>query len=59
MNAPRLAFILALVAGLLCFSAFFWNYLRKDQLDYTVLFAGLFIVAVGTSSYLYRKQPRK
>lgn len=45
----RLSLYLALIAGILCFGNFAYKYFYKNQVDYFILLAGVFITAVGIS----------
>jgi hypothetical protein len=54
MKSRQLAFILAIVAGLLCIGAFVTKLIRSGETEYTILWAGIFVIALGISA-LYRK----
>jgi hypothetical protein len=54
MKSKQLAFILAIVAGLLCIGAFVTKLMRSGETEYTILWAGIFVIALGISA-LYRK----
>lgn len=55
MNKTSLALILSIIAGLLCLAKFIFSYYKHSQLDYTILFAGVFIIAFGISTNSKRK----
>lgn len=55
MKANGTALILALVAGLLCLAASAIHYYRHGDLDYKMLFAGIFVLAFGISMNYRRK----
>lgn len=54
MKTKQFAFILSLVAGLLCIGAFVTKLIRSGETEYTILWAGIFVIALGVSA-LYRK----
>lgn len=47
MKRNKIAFVLAMIAGVLCLSAFIYRYVRSKEIDATILFAGVFIVSYG------------
>jgi membrane protein CcdC involved in cytochrome C biogenesis len=52
MKKSKLAFILAIIAALLCFTSFVIKLVRSDKIDYPILLAGVFILAFGISTSL-------
>jgi len=56
MKKNTIALALALVAGILCLSNFTYKWMKFDAIDYTILFAGLFIIAFGIGVYSNRKK---
>lgn len=55
MKKNKLAFILAIIAGLICLANFIYKLVRLNQADYTILLAGIFIIALGVSSYFIKR----
>lgn len=55
MNKNSIALILSIIAGLLCLGRFFYTYSKTQELDYIILLAGIFIIALGISNYLRKR----
>lgn len=55
MNKNKLFLVLALVAGGLCVGKFMHSYFKSNELDYTILLAGLFIIGFGINSSLTKR----
>ncbi len=51
MKKTTLALILSIVASALCLGNFFYKWAQQGQLDYMILAAGLFILAMGYGVY--------
>ena len=51
MNKSRLAFILSIIAALLCGAAFVLKWIKNDKLDYPILLAGFFVLSFGAAAY--------
>ena len=49
MRNNKLAFYLALIAGVLCLGSFIYKLVKTGTADYIILVAGVFIVAIGFS----------
>jgi hypothetical protein len=56
MKKNKLAFILAIIAGLICLSNFIYKLARFHKTDYVLLLAGIFIIALGVSTYFKKKE---
>ena len=41
--------------GLICLSNFIYKLVRFDKIDYVILLAGIFIIALGISTYFQKK----
>ena len=55
MKKNQLALILAIIAGLICLSNFIYKLMKFGNADFVVLFAGIFIIALGISSHFKKK----
>ena len=55
MKKNQLAFILAIIAGFICLSNFIYKYIKYGTVDFVILFAGIFILALGFSTYFMKK----
>ena len=51
MKKDRLAFILVIIAGLICLSNFIYKVIKFGTKDFVILFAGIFILGLGISTY--------
>ena len=51
MKKDRLAFILVIIAGLICLSNFIYKVIKFGTTDFVILFAGIFILGLGISTY--------
>jgi hypothetical protein len=56
MKINKLAFILAIVAGVICLGNFIYQYVKFNTTDCTILLAGVFIAAMGAAAYLRQKK---
>jgi hypothetical protein len=57
MKINKLAFMVAIAAGVICLGNFIYQYIKFNKKDYNILLAGVFIAAVITSSGLYLHKP--
>lgn len=55
MKKTKLAFILTLVAGLVCLSNFIYKIVKHGKTDYFILLAGLFIIGIGFSVFYTKR----
>lgn len=55
MKKNRLAFILSIIAGLICLSNFIYKLIKFGTTDFVIFFAGIFIFALGISTYFKKK----
>lgn len=55
----KLAFLLACIAGGLCLSRFAYTLFAGQAPEYAILAAGVFILGIGTSSYVLQKRAGK
>ncbi len=51
MKKNKLAFTLAIIAGIISLSNFIYKLVTLHETDYVILLAGVFIIAFGISSY--------
>jgi hypothetical protein len=56
MKKNKLAFILAVIAGLICLGNFIYKLIRFQKTDYSILAAGIFIIALGASAYFKKRE---
>ena len=56
MKKNKLAFILAMITGLICLSNFVYKLAKFHRTDYRILLAGIFIVALGVSSFVRKNE---
>jgi membrane protein YdbS with pleckstrin-like domain len=56
MKINKLAFMLAIAAGVICLGNFIYQYVKFNKTDYTILLAGVFIAAMGATAYLRQKK---
>ena len=54
MKVKYFSFMFALIAGMLCLGAFVVKMVRSGATEYTLLLAGIFIIALGIAAW-YRK----
>lgn len=55
MKTNKFAFVLAVIAGLLCIGKFVFKYIRGSEADYPILVAGIFILGIGIGFLAKRK----
>jgi hypothetical protein len=55
MKTKYLTLSLAIIAGLLCFSAFIARIVKSGTADYTILLAGVFIISLGIAAWVRKK----
>jgi hypothetical protein len=56
MKKNKLAFILAIMAGLICLANFIYKLVRFGKTDYKILLGAVFITALGVSAYFMKKK---
>lgn len=55
MKAKYITLTLAIIAGLLCLGAFVTRWVKSGIADYTILCAGIFIIALGIAAWFRKK----
>ncbi len=56
MEKNKIAFTLSVIASLICFSNFTYKLIYLAKIDYFILIIGIFIIALGVSTYVKKKQ---
>lgn len=56
MKTDKLAFLLAMIAGLVALARFGYKLATYHKTDYMILVAGIFLLAFGASSYFGKKE---